>query len=132
MEEVLRILTWIDALIKAAFILIGIAIALFITLPKLISALKNHNNAKTEEERLAADAAIKNCILETVGIAEQKFKTLNSALKNLGESGAGQLKKDFVLNVVRDLCDTQGYSFDRQSASDYIDKVIDVTKSTNV
>lgn len=124
-------MTWIEIVIKAVCILFGIATACIIMAPKLKKALTARTEAKTEAEKAKANAEIKDCILEFIGVAEEKHATLNTALKNIGESGAGQFKKDSVLTHVREYCDEKGYEYNKQEVSDYIDKVIDLTKKVN-
>lgn len=131
LEEVLLIMTWLEIIIKVACIVFGITVALIITLPKLKSALAARKAAKTAEEKAKADTEIKAVILEFIGIAEDKHATLNTALKNIGETGAGQYKKDSVMSQTREYCDEHGYDFNKQDVSDYIDKVIDLTKNVN-
>lgn len=131
LEEVLIIMTWLEIVIKAVCMIFGLAAALIIVLPKLKKAIAARNAAKTAEEKAKADAEIKDCILEFIGIAEDKHKTLNTALKNIGETGAGQFKKDAVMTQVREYCDEKGYDYNKQEVSDYIDKVVDLTKKVN-
>jgi hypothetical protein len=124
-------MTWLEIVIKVVCILFGIATACIIVLPKLKKAIAARKAAKTEEEKAKANAEIKDYVLEFIGVAEDKHAALNTALKNIGETGAGQFKKDAVLTQTRDYCDEKGYDFNKQEISDYIDKVIDLTKKVN-
>lgn len=124
-------MTWIDIVIKVACILFGLATACLIVLPKLKKAIIARKEAKTAEEKAKADAEVKECILEFIGVYEDKHKTLNDALKSIGETGAGQYKKDGVMTQVREFCDEKGYEYNKQEVSDYIDKVVDLTKRVN-
>lgn len=124
-------MTWFEIVIKIVLIIVGIAAACIITLPKLRKAIKERRNAKTAEEKAKANAAIKDAVLEFIGISEKKYESLNAALKNINESGAGLYKKDNVLSMTRDFCDEHGYEYNKDEVSDYIEKVIDVTQNVN-
>lgn len=130
LEEILKIMTWVEVVIKACSILIGIAIACAVTIPTLIKAIKQRKAAKTSEEKLAADLAIKNAIFDFVVQAETNYANLDTALKQLGES-AGALKKESVMSEIRDYCDKQGYTYDKQAISNEVDNVVAFTKTVN-
>lgn len=119
-------MTWLEILIKAASILFGITVACIITIPKLKKAIKSRNEAKSAEEKAVADAAIKDAILGFVPITEEKFSTLNTALKNMTGSGAGVYKKDHIMTLIRDFCDENGYEYNKDNISSYVDKVVGI------
>lgn len=130
LEEVLKIMTVIEIIMKAVCILIGIVFACIITIPAIVKAVKARKVATTAEEKAKADLQLNNAIVEFIQQAEHKFLTLDSALKKLGES-AGPLKKESVMSDVRDYCEQNNIAYDKQLVSDTIDKTVEFTKTVN-
>lgn len=130
-QEVLKIMTWIEIVIKAFAILLAIAIGVLITLPALKTAWKKYKNAKTDEEKAQAKLEIRNQLELLCSNVETSYSDLDSALKQLGSS-AGQFKKDKVLSDLRDFCDERGYEYNKQELSADVDNFVRHTKEINV
>lgn len=129
-QEVLRIMTWIEIIVKIACILLGIAVSCAITIPKLVKAIKQRRAAKTEAEKAEADLAIRNYMKELIVNAEANYMSLNDALKQIGDT-AGTFKKDKVLSDLRDYCDEHGYEFNKAELGQEIDDLVAMTKQVN-
>lgn len=129
-QEVLNIMTWLEIIIKVICLLCGFATACIITIPSLKKAIKARREAKTAEDKAKADLEIQNQLELFVSTVESSYKNLDAAMKSIGGT-AGPLKKDKVLSMLRDFCDSNGYAYDAEALSSKIDNFVRLTKEVN-
>ena len=128
--EVLKIMTWIEIVIKFICILVGAIVACAITIPELIKTIKQRKNATTDAEKAKADLAIRKKMNELIVSAEANYTSLNDALKQIGDT-AGTFKRDKVLSDLRDYCDEHKYEFNKAELSQELTDTIAMTKQVN-
>lgn len=139
--------------LEEARIIIGIigAIAslLFVTIiPTIIKFVKTWKNykaaqeaaaaAKTEAERVAAEAEAEKIKNELLGMAtslvqsaENTYKEVDAILKTKTSKGCGAVKKDSVMTKLQAACIEKGVDFDEEYWSAKIDELVKLTREVN-
>lgn len=95
-------------------------------------------NATTEAEKQAAEAAKKEAITEMLSYAntlvvaaEETYKNVDTILKNQGQKGCGAVKKDSVMTKLQAACMEKGVEFNEEFWSGKIDELVQLTRKVN-
>ena len=113
--------------ITLASFFLTVLIPTFIVMINRIKAVKA---AKTEAERQAALADIKDLAQNFIVEAETLYKDIDAIVKREGKT-CGAVKKDSVMTKIQDACLTKGITFDKEYWSKEVDDLVTITRKVN-
>ena len=107
---------------------------LFGCIPTVIGfckAFKAKKNAKTTEEKAAANVLLEETAISLIQEAESFYKALDDVLKSSNNGTAGAFKKESVMAKLQAFAIENNITFDVAYWSDKVDKIVALTKKVN-
>lgn len=120
----------LDLILQLCSVIIPSVAAIIGLIIGLVKSIKKYKKAKTDAEKLAAKNEIAEAAKGIVSEVEGVFNNSTSTLKSFGVN-TGALKKDSAMAKLQSFALSRNYSFDSEYWSQYVDNLVELTKSVN-